>query len=289
MSGRKGIGWTIWALIPVLVLAFHFGPGQDLERRDLAVRRHRDAIALELQATGIQAEAHASHLAVIEARRRALLAGVPGGSPEIETALERERLAYERAETAWEQVADAYGDVSDLLPEDADEIPRVRWSKARAQVRSGEIWAGAGELEALLQELDATQVGQGPLIRATREELAGARYYGARLMRLAGEPAKEWRAESMRARQQYRLLAEQAASDGSAVEVVRGYEDNVERVIDLEQMDRSEIEGRPLPSESPRGVRGGRPGNQGRPGVGRPGNRPDSRGAGTGRPIGDGW
>ena len=79
------------------------------------------------------------------------------------------------------------------------------------------------------------------------------------------------------------------ASDGSAIEVVRGYEDNVERVIDLEQMDRSEIEGRPLPSESPRGVRGGRPGNQGRPGVGRPGNRPDSRGAGTGRPIGDGW
>ena len=77
MSGWKGVGWTTWALVPVLVLAYHFGPGQNLERRDLAVQRHQDAIALEELATALQAEAHASHLAVIEARRAAFLAGEP--------------------------------------------------------------------------------------------------------------------------------------------------------------------------------------------------------------------
>ena len=286
MSGWKGMGWTIWALVPVLVLAFHFGPGQELERRDLAVRRHQDAIMLEEIATELQAEAHAHHLAVIEARREAFLAGIQAGSPEVEAAIQQEQLAYEQAAEAWEKVADAYGDVENLLPDDAGELQRVRWSKARAEVRSGDIWGGAAELEALLGELDPNQV---TLVRATREELAGAHYYGARLMRLAGEPAKVWRAESMRARQHFRLLAENAAADGDPDAVVRGYEDNVERVIELEQLDRSEIEGRPLPRESPRGMRSPRPGNRGRPGVGPRGDRPDGRGAGPDRPIGDGW
>ena len=180
MSGWKGMGWTIWALVPVLVLAFHFGPGQELERRDLAVRRHQDAIMLEEIATELQAEAHAHHLAVIEARREAFLAGIQAGSPEVEAAIQQEQLAYEQAAEAWEKVADAYGDVENLLPDDAGELQRVRWSKARAEVRSGDIWGGAAELEALLGELDPNQV---TLVRATREELAGAHYYGARLMR----------------------------------------------------------------------------------------------------------
>ena len=105
---------------------------------------------------------------------------------------------------------------------------------------------------------------QVDLARAAREELAVAHYFGARLLRLAGEPAKTWRAEALKARQHFRFLAETAAESGASPELVRGLEDNVERTIELEQMDKSDLEGRPLPRESPQGTRGRRPGRDAR-------------------------
>ena len=106
---------------------------------------------------------------------------------------------------------------------------------------------------------------------------------------MAGEPARVWRAEALKARQHFRLLAETAAATGADADVVRGLEDNVERTIDLEQMDKSELEGRAMPRESPRGTRGRRPG-QGREGItNRPPTQRDGRGAGGAGPVGPGW
>ena len=62
-------GWTLWALVPVAIIAFHFGPGQDLAAREAAVRRFNAAVALERVAIDAQAEAYQTHLDAIEARR----------------------------------------------------------------------------------------------------------------------------------------------------------------------------------------------------------------------------
>ena len=289
MSAFKGIGWTMWALIPVIVLAYHYGPGQHFDRRDAAVRRHLEAIDLEARASEMQAEAYQSHLDVIASRMATFIPGNDDSGQELESAIVREQEAYARAADQWELVADAYKDVEGLLEEDDDAQPRIRWAKARAQVRSGDIWGGAGELDDLLRELDPGDPDGEQLRRATREELASAHYFGARLLRLAGEPAIEWRAESAKARQHFRLLAESASERGENTEVVRGFEDNVERVLDLEQLDLSDIQGMPLPRDSPRGTRGNRPGN-GRPGVSqRPPTQRDGRGAGGAGDIGSGW
>jgi hypothetical protein len=295
-------GWTLWALVPVAIIAFHFGPGQDLAAREAAVRRFNAAVALERVAIDAQAEAYQTHLDAIEARRLELLeapvprAPVEGEAPfeaepseRLADALSREREAYDRAADDWALAADAYEQVEEQLGDsDPADLARIRWSKARARVRSGAIWDGAVDLEEIVMTMsdDPRQVD---LARAAREELAVAHYFGARLLRLAGEPAKTWRAEALKARQHFRFLAETAAESGASPELVRGLEDNVERTIELEQMDKSDLEGRPLPRESPQGTRGRRPG-QGRPGVTqRPPTRPDGRGAGGAGPVGPGW
>ncbi|MCH2162639.1 MAG: hypothetical protein MK085_12305 [Phycisphaerales bacterium] len=289
MNTFKGIGWVVWALVPVVVLAYHYGPGQHHDRRDAAVKRHLEAIDLETRASVIQAEAYEAHLAVMSSRMATFLPGNEDSGQELESAIAREQEAYARAADQWELVADAYKDVEELLEEDDVVQPRIRWAKARALVRSGDIWGGAGELEDLLHELDQTDSEGSQLARATREELASAHYFGARLLRLGGEPAMEWRAESAKARQHFRLLAESASSRGERMDVVRGFEDNVERVLDLEQLDLSDIQGMPLPRDSPRGTRGNRPGN-GRPGITqRPPSQRDGRGAGGAGDIGSGW
>ncbi|HAC09478.1 MAG TPA: hypothetical protein DCG14_07475, partial [Phycisphaerales bacterium] len=290
----RRLGWSAWALVPVALLAFHFGPGKTLAAREIAATRFREASELERLAIDLQAEAYRAHLDTIERRRQAFLDGDAAADPMDDDAGgidadDRERVAYEAASTAWAAVADAYAQVEErLVDDDPRTIDRVRWSKARARVRSGAIWDGVVDLEPLTVPRSRAP-GDVELARAAREELATAHYFGARLLRMAGEPARVWRAEAIKARQHFRLLAETAAAAGADATVVRGLEDNVERTIDLEQMDKSELEGRALPRESPRGTRGRRPG-QGQEGVSqRPPTRRDGRGAGGPGPIGPGW
>ena len=285
----------LWALVPVAVIAFHYGPGQELAAREIAAVRLADALELEEEAIAAQEIAYESHLEAIEARRAAFLEGEVDleSSDVLIGALAREREAYDIAGDRWEAAANAYEQVEEQLAE-ADErtLRGIRWSKARARVRSGAIWDGAAELESMLDEIaqDRSQDRNDDLARAARQELAVAYYFGARLMREAGEPAIDWRAQASRARQNFRYLAETAAVSGKNQAIVRGLEDNVERTIDLEQMDKSELEGRPLPRQSPRMARGNRPGKGQRPGITqRPPTQRDGRGAGGAGPIGPGW
>jgi hypothetical protein len=301
MSRTQGMirrmGWTFWALIPVAVLAFHFGPGRSLAAREIAATRFREASVLERAAIEAQGRAYDAHLIVINQRRATFLDHfdhpdeIDGGADNaaLLAAMELERLAYEEAAARWVETADAYAQVEERLKDgDPRTLDRVRWSKGRALVRSGAIWDGATDLE-LLIEPRSDQARDVELARAAREELATAHYFGARLLRLAGEPAVKWRAEVIKARQHFRYLAETARAGDVDKAQVQGLEDNVERTIDLEQMDKSELEGRPLPRESPGAMRGRRPG-QGRPGVSpRPPTQRDGRGAGGAGPIGPGW
>ncbi len=294
MNFMARIGWMLWALVPVAVIVFHFGPGQQLAAREVAVSRLNSAIGLEQAALEAQAEAYSAHLESIQVRRAMFIdpdvdldsEQLPA---ELEQVLARERGAYDAAAERWGAAADAYEQVEELLSDvDQVETARIRWSKARARVRSGAIWDGAADLEQILVDMNE-EPDQIALSRAAREELAVAHYFGARLLRLAGEPAKLWRAEAIKSRQHFRYLAETATEAGASGQVVRSLEDNVERTIELEQMDMSDLEARPLPRESPRGMRGRRPG-QGRPGITQqPPTRRDGRGAGGAGPVGPGW
>lgn len=282
--------WTIWALVPIAALAYHFGPGQKAYARDQAAGLQVQAARAEGEAAAAQEKAYAAHLASIEARRAEFLSQSAEDAARARVAAAAEDEAYKAAAEAWKKTADKFGQIETVLAgAPAAELARVRWAKSRAAIRSGEIARGVNELEDLLDEFLADGREESEIARSTREELATAYYYGARLMRLAGKSAEDWRAISGKARQQFRYLAEQSRERGAAEETVRDYERNLELVLNLEQSSLGDLQGRPLPKQSPRnGANGLRPGN--RPGKSpRPPRQRDGRGAGGTGPLDAGW
>lgn len=282
------VAWSVWAIIPVVALAYHFGPGQHGARMDAAATMLEDARRAEQEAVDAQAEAHAAQLATMDARRRALLSEAPDDERAVEALLEREKELYAVASDAWKIAADRYSVVEQLLDTD-DKAVEIKWAKARALVRAGEIFNGIDELQAIVDGAELEGRGDATIAIAAREELAAAHYYGARILRDEGRSPALWRETSGVARQQYRYLAERAASQGDD-DAADDLQKNLERVLDLEQSGQAELIGRPLPKDSPRGRRPGdrEPGDgQGR--SNRPPQQPGGNGAGGLLEIGPGW
>lgn len=284
------IGWALWALVPVAALSFHFGPGQAGVLVDRAARVQNEALDAEAVAIDLQAAAYEAHLEAIEARKLALLSPSPDDDERAAKATERELAAYEEAAAAWKTVAAAHEKVlvalGDASPERSAEIKVAR---ARALVRSGDVWTGIAELESSLEDLSNTGQDDGELASSVREELATACYYGARLLRLSGLPAQEWLVESGVARQQFRYLAERARAEGDAS--AENHQRNLELVLNLEQAALVELQARPLPKNSPcsgdMNCRDGTCKGKGKK-PGPKGNR-DARGAGGPETIRGGW
>lgn len=287
------ISWGIWALVPVAAVTYHFGPGQTAYVLDQASRLQNQASIAQGSAQIDQDAAYAKHLEAIDARRKAFLQPSSDNQRIALDATGAEERAYAKAAEAWKATADRFQEVlttiGDASPKDARDI---RWAKARASVRAGEIWTGIEDLESLVTELDGSPKLDESLARAAREELATAYYYGARLLRLSGMPVQEWRIESGKARQQFRYLAESESGkshgNDEASDAAKNYQRNLELVLNLEQSSLAELQGKPLPKDSPRaGKSGNRPGK--RPGKGKGPPAQDGRGAGGPEEIRDGW
>lgn len=294
-------GWTLWAIAPVLVLAFHFGPGQKYDKRDKASRLLTVARIFEAQANKLQTKAYEQQLATLEARQQFLLHNDEASQKKLDESTLLEQKAYAEASDAWKDLSNQYQQIETLLA-DQPEANQVRLSRAAALVRAGEVFNGIDELHGVLDELTESNNEQSPLGVAVREELAAANYYGARLLREEGQPAELWKQVSETSRQQFRYLAEQAkdpsmqpvmnrtGQDRNNESIAGNLQRNLERVLDLEQSDRSELVGKPTPKDSPRGRRPGDGEPRKRPGRGpRPGTEPGGNGASGMLEIGPGW
>ncbi len=281
------LGWSFWAIAPALALAFHFGPGQKMLKRDVAADRFAAARVQDKAASKLQQLAYEAQFKTIEARRKLLIEDNDANRIGVERALQEEQAAYTAASDAWKNVADQYQEIATLL-DGTSQAKQVKWLQGRALVRSGEVFNGMEVLESALSEaLDDGESGS-ELALVTRQELAAAHYFGARLLREEGRASDLWRQVSESSRQQYRFLAEQTSKERNP-ELASNFQKNVERVLDLEQSDRSEFIARPIPKDSPRGLRPGDgvPGK--RPGRGpRQGERPGN-GASQLLEIGPGW
>jgi hypothetical protein len=283
-------GWSAWAVVPILGLAFHYGAGQSLLKRDLAIDQLQVARGAEADAAKLQEIAYAAQFKTLTARQQLLRQDTQTNRQELDQLFEAEQKAYAAASDAWKAAADRYQEVETLL-EGTPEANQIRWLRGRALVRAGEVFNGIEELKATLAE--AVQSGASSdnaeeLVLAAREELAAAHYYGARLLREEGRAADIWRQVSETSRQQFRYLAERTAKEESA-NVSSNLQRNLERVLDLEQQDRTELVGRPIPKDSPRARRPGDGEPSKRPGIGPPqGDRPGNGASGM-MEIGDGW
>lgn len=282
--------WTLWALVPVGLLAFHFGPGQAAFREARAAALVEKADGLQQEALRLQGIAYDAHLAAIEARLAAFGKDEEPLHAAARDANAREEAAYAVAADAWKKTADALAEAQAQVDElGGTAREEIRVAKARALVRTGDVASGANELEDYLYDAQERGELSSDLAREAREELATAYYYGARLMRLAGKPADEWRDVASRARQNFRYLAEDAKARGAAPEVVANHQKNGELVLNLEQSSLDELYAKPRPKDSPTGKCNGL-GNQPRPGKrgNKPGDKP-AKGAGMNGEIGDGW
>lgn len=291
--------WTAWALLPVIGLTYHFGPGQRAYQEDQAARIVAKARTLEDAARAAQEEAYALHLAGMKARRAAFASQSPEDAATARDAGDQELAAYTKAADAWKSVAETLGQAQDALAKDStDTLRRVRLAKARAQVRSGQVNTGVSELEDLMDSLEedatsntapqAASKTNADFAHHVREELATGYYYNARLMRLAGAKSEDWREVSGKARQNFRYLAESATTQGRDQDAAN-HQKNVELVLNLEQSSLQELQAKPLPKNSPRAGRDGdRPGNRAGKSK-RPPRKGDARGAGGAGDIGPGW
>ena len=289
MKRMRPLLWTAWALVPVALVAFHFGPGQAMYREDRAAKLVARAEDAQRDALRLQGIAYDAHLAAIAARVAAFGKDDDALRKAAVDAGAREDAAYADASAAWRTTADALSEAQTQVDEIGGPVrDEIRLAKARALVRTGDVAAGANELEDLLLDASDRNETATPLARAAREELATAYYYGARLMRLAGKPAADWREVAARARQNFRFLAEDAKSRGAASSEVANHEKNSELVLDLEQSSLDELYAKPRPKDSPTGKANGL-GPPKRPGRGPNKDGPPSKGAGMNGEIGNGW
>jgi hypothetical protein len=304
----RRLAWTMWALIPVGLLAFHFGPGQLAWKEDRAARIVARAESLQASAVKLQDTAYDAHLAANQARLAAFGKQDDALRNAALEANKNEEAAYAKAAAAWRDTANALAEAEAVVTETGGPVrDEIRLARGRALVRTGDVTAGAAVLEDLLTELMDARAAESAdagaprairtaagndadaIARAAREELATAYYYGARLLRLGGQPAEQWREAAARAKQNFRYLAEDAKARGASSDDIANHEKNGELVLNLEQSSLDELYAKPRPKDSPTGNSNGLCDNKGKKPGKRPGGDKPSKGAGMNGEIGNGW
>ena len=204
----------VWLVIPVAAGAYHYGPGQDRMRGDRAA----EAVS--------RAETAAS-----EARATAAKSG------------------DDAARALWADAEEAYGEALDLLPQGpATEARRLRLERAKAQMFVGKLPDARRDLASLVDEVAGDPKPDAKLLDESRAALANAQYYSTWLLRLGGASREDWEPEIEAARQNYRLLAEKAATSGDP-KLAAATREDLESAVRLERMDLADLQGLPLPSQ----------------------------------------
>jgi hypothetical protein len=149
----------------------------------------------------------------------------------------------------WAQADESYAEALRLLPLDrVAEARRVRLERAKAQMLAKKLPIAHQELKGLVQEMESDPSADPALLAESRAALANAQYYTTWLMRLEGYQREDWEPEIEAARQNFRLLAEQAEARGDEAGLKK-LEEDLESTIRLARMDLAELQGLPLPSQ----------------------------------------
>ncbi len=284
------LAWAAWTLAPVAGLAIYFGPGQQALTQEKAMTMLAQAGALEAAAQDAQDAAHQKHLDWLHARRLATESRVPADARAAQLAADEADQAYVEASKAWQATADQFQGAGALF--EAIDSPRtdvVAVARARALIRSGELTAGVRDLEGWLAEAIDQGLGDSELARQARAEIAAGYYYGARLMRQAGEPTPDWTKVASLARQNFRYLAETETDAGTTAAAPGQEQLNLEVALNLERSV-EDLTATPLPRNSPqkgntKGLRDG----MGKGKTRTPPRGKDGRGAGGTDEIPNGW
>ncbi|MCC6320225.1 MAG: hypothetical protein IT438_02175 [Phycisphaerales bacterium] len=146
----------------------------------------------------------------------------------------------------WQKAIDELELARNALPtDDLDARTRIDLAAAKAKLESGDLLGASSDLDAMLDREIASDHPRQAVIDELRATTAESSYYTAWVMRLEGATEEEWKPETEKARQNYRLLAESGVDDARVEDAKK----NLEAVIRLEQMDLNELKARPLPKK----------------------------------------
>ena len=197
--------------------------------------------------------------------RNILLVGwlvIPVGAWAYHEGPGQHRVALEEADTVmlaaheaasggdWKAAIREYEAALEALPKDPDAYDqrvaqRLQIELNKARMQSAGLIEARDELATLVEQMQAEQGSDPALLRDARQALARSQFYKTWLMRLEGLDRKVWEPEIEAARQNWRLLAEQA---GTAQERTLHQED-LEAAVRLARLEMEDLQGLPLPSE----------------------------------------
>lgn len=153
-------------------------------------------------------------------------------------------------EGRWKDAVQQYEEALKTLPKNPDAVAkrvtqRLQIELNKARMQASGLPVAREELEVLVEQMNEEKDSDPQLLREARQALARSQFYTTWLMRLEGLDRAVWEPEIEAARQNWRLLAEQAGSKGEAL----AHQGDLEAAIRLERMQIEDLQGLPLPSE----------------------------------------
>ncbi len=146
-------------------------------------------------------------------------------------------------------VIDYYEQSLAKLPkEKSTESRRIRLELSKTRIESGQLPQARTELEALHEEIVNDPSANSALRDDVLATLAKSRYYMTYLMKLEGLPDTEWESEIEAARQEQKMLAQQAKDAGNQSDAEK-YAHDLEASIRLARTSPEELYGLDIPKQ----------------------------------------
>lgn len=149
----------------------------------------------------------------------------------------------------WNRAVALYNEALPMVPSDnVKEARKLRLERDKAMMFNGQLPDAYLDLQALLDELQAEEKPDPELLKQTRSAMANAEYYVTWTLRLEGVGKEGWEPIIESSRQNYRLLAENAAKADNKSEL-KEQQENLEAVIRLANLDLTDLQGIPIPKQ----------------------------------------
>jgi len=150
----------------------------------------------------------------------------------------------------WKLAVAEYEAALGMLPKNPDAYDqavaqRLQLELNKARMQASGLPQAREELETLVEQLQSDEDSDPALLRDARQALANAQFYQTWLMRLEGLDRTVWEPEIEAARQNWRLLAEQATTESEKVL----HQEDLEAAVRLARLEIEDLQGLPLPSE----------------------------------------
>lgn len=150
----------------------------------------------------------------------------------------------------WKEAVSRYEEAVGKLPKQDTAVSKatvqrlqIELNKARMQAKG--LSVARADLDSLVEQMEGDATTDPKLLAEARQSLARAQFFTTWLMRLEGLDREAWEPEIEAARQNWRLLAEQAGSEAEKAT----HRADLEASIRLARIEIEDLQGLPLPGE----------------------------------------